>query len=177
MSQPDLPLEPEHQRDDVVPGPRVPARYGSYATSIRRSTRQWRILEQGDPLTWSGRWRSVDDYTDADCMVGKWGRTDFGEGAIRYWDEDQDYVLSIDGVPYLEKEVAVVEDDVHFNAFQRTMRLYDTAGRHAGGVAAVLTEAREYREEQKRRIRSTGGTLRASLLKEFGWTEADLERE
>lgn len=175
MKAPELPLLAPHERDDVVPGPRVPARYGFYATSIRRSTREWRILEHGDPLSWAGRWRSIDDYTDADCMVGKWGRTDFGEGVIRYWDEDLDYVLSIDGTPFLEKEVTVVEDDVHLNAFQRTMRLYDTAGRHAGAVAAVLTEAREYREAQKARIRSTGGTVRASLLAEFGWTERDLE--
>lgn len=174
-SEPEPPLLEPHTRDDVVPGPRVPARYGSYATSIRRSTRQWRVLERGDPLSWGGRWRSVDDYSDVDCLVGKWARAGALEGRI-VRSEDELFELEINGYPVRPEDVTVVEDDRHFNAFQRTLRLYDTAGRHAGAVAAVLTEAREYREAQKARIRSTGGALRASLLREFGWTEADLER-
>ena len=142
MSQADLPLLPDHQRDDVVPGPRVPARYGSYATSLRRSTREWRILEQGDPLTWSGRWRSVDDYTEVDCLVGKWGGVGRFEGVIKH-SRDEGHALEIDGYPVLPHEIDVTEDGVHLNAFQRALRLYDTAGRHSGAVAALLTEAAE----------------------------------
>ncbi|UTC28855.1 hypothetical protein MARCHEWKA_03430 [Brevundimonas phage vB_BpoS-Marchewka] len=176
MSQSDLPLLPDHQRDDVVPGPRIPARYGSYATSLRRSTREWRVLERGDPLTWSGRWRSVDDYTDPDCLVGKYARAGSLHGVIAYA-EDEGYVLEIDGYAVHPEDVTVFENAVHFNAFQRALRLYDTAGDRAGDVAAVLEEARRYRAEQAQRIRSTGGALRLSLLAEFGWTEADLEIE
>lgn len=174
MTQADLPLLPEPQRDDVVPGPRVPARYGSYATALRRSTREWRILGYGDPLTWPGRWRSVDDYSEIDCLIGKWGRTASLEGLI-FVDPVEGGVLEIDGWPIRPDTVTVVEDGVHFNAFQRALRLYDAAGRHAGAVASVLGETRRYRDDAVSQIRATGGVLRASLLREFGWTEADLE--
>ncbi|USN14021.1 hypothetical protein PAPPERLAPAPP_03490 [Brevundimonas phage vB_BpoS-Papperlapapp] len=176
MSQSDLPLLPEHQRDDVVPGPRIPARYGSYSTSLRRSTREWRVLERGDPLTWSGRWRSVDDYTDADCLVGKYARSGALQGVVAYA-KDEGAILEIDGYPVRPEDLTVIENAVHLNDFQRALRLYDTAGGRAADVAAVLEKARLYREEQVKRIRSTGGALRASLLREFGWTEADLEIE
>lgn len=176
MSQTELPLEPEHQRDDVVPGPRVPARYGSYATSIRRSTREWRVLERGDTFSWSGRWRPINDYTDIDCLVGKWGRIGAHEGLVCYDDEEGGEV-QINGYPARVSEVEVVEDGAHLNAFERTLRLYDFASDKAGAIAAVLSDARAYRQDQAKRIRSTGGALRAALLDEFGWTEADLERE
>lgn len=169
---------------DVIAGPRVPLAYGSAATAIRLSTRQWRMVEHGDEETWIG----IDDYTNADNIIGK--RVSFTVGrqtleGIAQAPEERDEAFSVDvgGMRnafafYDAKQVNVINDPLFLNPFEKVIVGHLTAGlmaRHDPAISAVIEQARQYRLDMKHRISVTGGSLRASLLKEFGWTEADLK--
>lgn len=124
--QTDLPF-PEAPADDVIEGPRIPARYGSYATEIWVSKRLWRRTD-GLPearFHYQNRWHSITDYTDEDCVVGKrvsvnnaWIAPYIGLAGLT-----EDGHLSIDGHETLltARHVTVLEDDVHLNPFERAI--------------------------------------------------------
>lgn len=152
---------------DVIPGPRVPLRYGSAATAIRLSTRQWRMVEHGDDNAWVG----IDDYTVAENIIGKsvrftvGGRT-FDGVATPPQELDEALMVSVKGCQnafgfYDVTQVSVLPVPDLPNMFE--------------AVIADPELAKKCRLEMKHRIAATGSTLRARLLAEFGWTEEDLK--
>ncbi|AXQ68831.1 hypothetical protein HOU00_gp294 [Caulobacter phage CcrPW] len=121
MIQAELPF-PDHDPADIIEGPRIALRYGSAATQICVSARMWRRTDVGDRFTYRGRWRSVDDYTDEDCVAGKWVRVKWRDGyreGLATMDEEG-FIL-VNGIPYHAKNVEVIPDPAYLNMFERAI--------------------------------------------------------
>jgi hypothetical protein len=118
---------PDAPRDDVIPGPRISARYGSYATEIWVSKRMWRRTD-GLPehrFHYQNRWRRMDDYTDIDNVIGKlvsvrnaWNPPYRGVAG----ETDEGYV-SIDGRDTFltAAHLDVLPSDTHLSRFEQAI--------------------------------------------------------
>lgn len=122
--QEDLPFP---RPTNLIEGPRIPLRYGSAATEISIDTLEWRRTDRGDRFTYQGRWRSVHDYREADCCVGKLVRVK-RSGHIGVCYEDEEGFLSIasrDGVKtgytYRVQDIDVLDDPAYLNMFERAI--------------------------------------------------------
>lgn len=132
-AQPDLPF-PQPAADDVIPGPRISLRYGSAATEICISKQEWRRTD-GLPehrFHYQNRWRSIHDWTDEDCLVGKRAKLKKGPhkgltGVIS-WDPDDEGFLAItnevNGRLHVwcgPKDFMVLPDAVNLNPFEQAI--------------------------------------------------------
>jgi hypothetical protein len=155
----------------------VPLVYGSAATLIDPMTRRWQMVEHAP-----GEWVSIDDMTLADNLIGKRLRLKRNHRVIGigvYPEErdeafaillDQDKIVSC----WTTDEVEVI-DDGSLNQFEQVIAANALFARHIPAMAAVVEQARRFRLDMKRRVLGLGGTLRARLLADFNWTEADLD--
>lgn len=123
-AQPDLPFP---RPTNLIEGPRIPLRYGSAATEISIDTLEWRRTDCGDRFTYQGRWRSIHDYRESDCCVGKLVRLK-RSGHIGVCYEDDEGFLSIasrsgvqTGFTYRVEDIDVLDDPAYLNMFERAI--------------------------------------------------------
>lgn len=124
--QPDLAF-PDVDPADIIVGPRISLRYGSAATEISVSQRMWRRTDRGDRFTYQGRWRSISDYTEMDCVDGKLVQVK-GEDVIGVAVVDDEGFISV-AKPHTDivwtfltvEHVEVVEDGIHLNQFEQAL--------------------------------------------------------
>lgn len=128
--QPDLPF-PKPDPADLIDGPRVPLRYGSAATQIWVSKRQWRRSDglPGHEYHYQNRWRTFDDYTDTDNVEGKRARVkgteDVGivvvddEGFLSLEDENG---VVVHWCLLQVEDVEVIPDETRLNKFERALK-------------------------------------------------------
>lgn len=127
MGQPSLPF-PDFDPADIIEGPRIPLRYGSAATEICVGARMWRRTDCGDRFTYQGRWRSIADYTDEDCVAGKWVRVKWRDGFREgLASMDEEGFILVGGIPYHAKEVEVMPDPTCLNMFERAIAAHRSA--------------------------------------------------
>lgn len=168
--------EVKRRERDIVPGPRVPLVHGTAATAVRISTREWQMVEHRP-----GEWRSIDDYSHVDNVIGKWVRVPHlnREGvAEQAFELDEVLVVKSfgDAITIFDlKAVEVIDNPCYLNGFERVIKAHTLVGRHRPAIEEVLAEARQFRLDMKRRVLSLGGAYRASVMAEFGWTEQDLD--
>jgi hypothetical protein len=124
--QPDLAF-PDAPAEDVIPGPRIPLRYGSAATEIWVSKRMWRRTDRGDRFSYQGRWRSIDDYSETDCIDGKLVRVN-GKSVIGVAVVDDEGFISVDkpGTDIVwtwlsPADLTVLQDHKHLNMFEQAL--------------------------------------------------------
>lgn len=124
-AQPDLPF-PQRDRAQIIEGPRVRLRYGSAATEVDMAALEWRRTD-GLPeheYHFQNRWRSIHNWRDTDCIVGKRVQllgTDYigiaeedDEGFLQFADED-------DGTFHTclqAEDLTILQDDVNLNPFE-----------------------------------------------------------
>jgi hypothetical protein len=128
MSAPPEPVQadlPFPDLVDLIEGPRIPLRYGSAATEISVSKRMWRRKGEG-LFSFHGRWRSINDYREADCIAGKWVRSkEYGVEGVASLDDEGFITITVAvaggaamypwGSP---DNVEVIETAEHLNAFE-----------------------------------------------------------
>jgi hypothetical protein len=126
-AQPDLAFPDICEPDDIIPGPRIPLRYGSAATEISISRRMWRRTDRGDRFTYQGRWRSIEDWSDMDCIDGKLVRLN-GKSVIGVAVVDDEGFISVDQPnsdlvwSWLSPaDLTVLQDHKHLNIFERAL--------------------------------------------------------
>jgi hypothetical protein len=124
---------PDAPSSELVEGPRIPLRHGSAPTEVWITRKLWRRTDglPEDRWHYQNRWRNVEDWTDPDCLSGKWARiiNPFGygaEGVLSLVDEQSDELLltTSDGNehPFLHPaHVEVLQDSVHLNAFEQAI--------------------------------------------------------
>lgn len=120
--QPDLPFP---DLVDLIDGPRIALRYGSAATEISISKRMWRRKGEG-LFSFHGRWRSINDYREADCISGKWVRSkEYDVEGVASLDSDGFITVTVPcagGIatyPWGSPDtVEVIETAEHLNAFE-----------------------------------------------------------
>jgi len=121
--QPELPLPPQHDPANIIPGPRIRLRYGSAATEICTRCRVWR-----DTRVPSERWRSVSDYRHIDNVIGKLVEVKNAFNppyrGVAGESDDDGGGLTIDGKEtFLSlSHVTVVSSDEHLNAFEQALK-------------------------------------------------------
>lgn len=127
-TQPDLAFGMEAPDGDRIEGPRISLRYGSAATEIWVSKRQWRRTDRGDPLSYHGRWRSIDDWRDAENCIGKLALVK-GTDNIGVVSEDEDGFLEVDdlddpkcGGMANPDELRVIPHPDYLNRFERAIK-------------------------------------------------------
>lgn len=151
---------------NVIPGPRVRLRYGTAATAIRLSSRQWRLVEHGTDV----KWISIDDFSHAENIIGKRVTCTLGKRTMECVvgppeELDEAFTVVYQGLTLFgfhnPAEVKVIDDPTHLNKFE--------------AVLADPDQAKKCRRQMIQRIRVTGGDLRQELLDLFGLTEDDLK--
>lgn len=127
--QPDLAFGGEAPDGDRIDGPRISLRYGSAATEIWVSKRQWRRIDRGDHFSYQGRWRSIDDWTESDNCLGKLALIK-GTDNIGIVTEDEDGFLMVDdlddpkcgGMASDPSELRVIPHPDYLNRFEQAIK-------------------------------------------------------
>jgi hypothetical protein len=133
-TQPDLAFGVEAPDGDKIEGPRISLRYGSAATEIWVSKRLWRRTDRGDPFSYLGRWRSIDDFREAENCVGKLALVR-GSDAIGVVTEDEDGFLEVDDVEEPKcgggmmqpGELRIIPHPDHLNRFEQAIKAHLSA--------------------------------------------------
>ncbi len=130
--QGELALPPEVEPDDLIQGPRISLRYGTAPTEIWVSARKWRTMHHVP-----GRWKSITDYRDDDCLIGKLVKVNPGTpdelvGVVWECDDFEGTAFEVRGIVTRTgwkgnvyptwRNLEVIEDGIHLNAFEQALK-------------------------------------------------------